>query len=285
VPRIGIQEVIPGRTSLLVRWDVALDQNRVGYALYQATVPFDFAVDPRLVSATRLVLTAQVGQGYTQGVGANVYPFQQEISGLQPGTTHWLCLRAFDSLGNEELNQVVRSVTTFPGQVTMTIDGDFADWQQIPVALTDPADVADSAGPDWREIKLANDGQFLYVRCTSRNAFNLDGSPAFGYSRTLVFIDADQDPATGYVFGSLGSDLLIAGDSLYRQSAGTFNDGLLQVLAVAPKTSITEWELAIPLSYIEALQPNAQKVRLQFLNDEVFDLAPDATYLEYEIAR
>jgi hypothetical protein len=43
--------------------------------------------------------------------------------------------------------------------------------------------------------------------------------------------------------------------------------------------------LAIPLSYIEALQPNAQKVRLQFLNDEVFDLAPDATYLEYEIAR
>ena len=36
VPRVGIQEVIAGKDDVTVRWDVALDKNRVGYALYYA---------------------------------------------------------------------------------------------------------------------------------------------------------------------------------------------------------------------------------------------------------
>jgi hypothetical protein len=112
-PRVGIQEVVAGPGSLTVRWDVALDLHRVDYALYMKTAPFDFAGDPRLVTATRLVLTPEMGQGYAQGVGPGVYPYEQTLTGLTPGQTYYLVLRAFDTspAANEETNQVVLTGT------------------------------------------------------------------------------------------------------------------------------------------------------------------------------
>jgi hypothetical protein len=96
---------------LTVRWDVALDMYPVRYALYYQTRPFDFAADPDLRSATRVVLTPEVGDGYAQGPGPDRYPFQATISGLAPGQTYYLVLRAFDTspAGHEEKNQVVRT--------------------------------------------------------------------------------------------------------------------------------------------------------------------------------
>jgi hypothetical protein len=112
-PRVGIQEVVPGPGSLTIRWDVALDLNRVSYALYLKTSPFDFAADPDLATATRLVLTPGVGHGYAQGVGPGIYPYEQTLTGLTPGQTYFLLIRAFDSspAANEERNQVVLADT------------------------------------------------------------------------------------------------------------------------------------------------------------------------------
>ena len=42
--------VVGERGSLTLRWDVAFDLNRVRYALYYRTTPFDFATDPWLAS-------------------------------------------------------------------------------------------------------------------------------------------------------------------------------------------------------------------------------------------
>jgi hypothetical protein len=110
-PRVGIQEVVPAPRGLTVRWDVALDASRVGYALYYQTAPFDFAADPRLARATRVVLSPAVPVAYTRGVGPTIYPHEATIGGLSPGTRYQLVIRAFDNAPaiNEETNTVVGS--------------------------------------------------------------------------------------------------------------------------------------------------------------------------------
>jgi len=114
-PRVGIQEVVPGSRSLTVRWDVALDLNRVGYALYLQTTPFDFGSDPSLSGARRVVLDPQVGAGYADGPGPTTFPFEATVDGLSSGQTYYLVIRAFDRspASNEERNRVVLTGTPF----------------------------------------------------------------------------------------------------------------------------------------------------------------------------
>jgi len=115
--RVGIQKAEKsGAGSVTLSWDVALDMNRVSYVLYYNTVPFDFAADPALSTATRVPLAplVTVGAGYDQVWSqANpslamqaVYPYQATINGLQPGIPYYFVIRAVDSKGNEERNQV-----------------------------------------------------------------------------------------------------------------------------------------------------------------------------------
>lgn len=110
-PRSGVQEIVPGPGSLTVRWDVALDLHPVRYAAYVQTVPFNFAADPSLASANRILLTPEVGAGYADGPGPTTFPYQAVIGGLTPGQTYYVVIRAFDAspAANEERNQVVRS--------------------------------------------------------------------------------------------------------------------------------------------------------------------------------
>jgi hypothetical protein len=112
-PRVGIQQVVPGRGSLTVRWDVALNLNRVQYALYLQTTPFNFGADPSLSGARRIVLTPSVGAGYADGPGPSTYPNEATVTGLSSGQTYYLVIRAFDatSAGNEEQNQTVLTGT------------------------------------------------------------------------------------------------------------------------------------------------------------------------------
>jgi hypothetical protein len=108
-PRVGIQEVVPVPGGLTVRWDVALDLHRVGYALYYQSTPFDFAADPRLTRATRRVLSPALPADYARGVGPAVYPFEDTVRPLAPGTTYYLVIRAFDGspARNEDANTTV----------------------------------------------------------------------------------------------------------------------------------------------------------------------------------
>lgn len=117
VSRVGIQKVEATLGNLRISWDVALDMNRVSYALYYQTTPFDFAANPKLTGATRVVLTPTVGTGYAKTWShpapdtalQNLYPYQQSLTGLAPGKTYYFLIRAVDSVGNEDTNQVVLS--------------------------------------------------------------------------------------------------------------------------------------------------------------------------------
>lgn len=112
-PRVGIQEVQAIAGGVILRWDVALDKNPVTYVLYYQTEPFDFENDPSLSGATSLDLVPEIGDGYVNGTGPNVYPYQAAITGLDPEITYYFLIRARDASEqrNEEQNTVVLTAT------------------------------------------------------------------------------------------------------------------------------------------------------------------------------
>jgi hypothetical protein len=284
-PRVGLQQLDAGGSSLTLHWDVALDQNAVRYVVYYQTQPFDFGAADPLVAATRVELSPAVGDGYTSGVGPGVYAYQARIEGLSGNDTYYVLLRAQDTslAANEDSNQVVLSASLASTFVSITIDGDLSDWNSVPVALTDAADVADSNGPDWLDIRIANDNDYLYLNPSSENVFNLDGSPG-GFSRLLIYIDADNDPGTGFTIAGMGADLLINNNSLYSMATGsTFSTTHITDLSVLPLVAITNMEWAIPLTEIRNLAPAADQIGLVFQNDEVLDFAPDTGHYNYTL--
>jgi hypothetical protein len=112
-PRVGIQQAEAAGGSLTVRWDVALDENRVQYVLYAQPQPFDFAADPTLSAATRTLLTPTVPDAYLAGVGPDSYPYQATLSSFPEGQTQYLIIRAVDESpnANEDTNTIVLPVT------------------------------------------------------------------------------------------------------------------------------------------------------------------------------
>jgi len=107
-PRIGLQEVEANITSVVLRWDVAMDKFPVKYAVYYQKLPFDFAATDPLADATRVVVDPIPGDGYVDGVSAVTFSNQTTIDGLMPADTYHFLVRAFDSspAANEETNEV-----------------------------------------------------------------------------------------------------------------------------------------------------------------------------------
>jgi hypothetical protein len=113
-PRVGIQRAVAaGGGQITVAWDVALDMNRVHYVLYAQTQPFDFAGDPGLSRASRVVLSPTAPPDYLAGVGPGRFPYQATLPGFPAGITQQLLIRAVDesAAANEDRNTVVLSAT------------------------------------------------------------------------------------------------------------------------------------------------------------------------------
>jgi hypothetical protein len=108
-PRIGIQETEPTKDGMIVRWDVAFDENDVTYTLYYQKEPFDFDNDPNLEGAEKIELIPEIGDGYADGVDADNYPYQANVQGLESGEQYYFIIRAKDAApeANEEKNTVV----------------------------------------------------------------------------------------------------------------------------------------------------------------------------------
>jgi hypothetical protein len=213
-PRVGIQEVVAGVGTLTVRWDVALDYNRVGYALYMATTPFDFAADPTLARATRVLLQPSTGSGYVNGVRAGVYAYEAQLTGLLPGTAYYLVIRAFDDApgANEDRNQVVMAGVPL-GQSTVL--------------------------SRWR----ASNG-------TSSLTYRYQYSGTWSFRR--VYIDRDRTLGTGFPIRGIGADFLIENGRFYRYSGNGWSwawtpvtpNSLVRVESLVDGMTAVEWSLA-----------------------------------------
>lgn len=103
-------------------------------------------------------------------------------------------------------------------QNPVQIDGDFTDWQAVPVAMTDPSDdVHDTDGypvggaPEYRaytdvdilEVKFAHDDENLYGYMKATGVIGRTSSDTLGHARAgryyfIFTIDTDDDTVTGY---------------------------------------------------------------------------------------
>lgn len=104
-------------------------------------------------------------------------------------------------------------------QHTITIDGNFADWQDVPVAVTDPADdvhdtegdYPDDGAPSYREytdvdileVKFSNDAENLYGYIKATGQIGRTSSDTLGHAKNgryyfIFTIDVDDNQTTGY---------------------------------------------------------------------------------------
>lgn len=123
----------------------------------------------------------------------------------------------------------------------ITVDGSFADWAGVPLLASDPVDNAGSV--DYRDIYVANDDNYLYIRFT----LHAPGDP-FTWQQN-IFIDADNSP-TGFSASGLGSEMLIQSGAGYQERNGGFNEGAISGLgwSAAPSGVGTEFEVRISRS-------------------------------------
>ena len=122
------------------------------------------------------------------------------------------------------------------------VDGDTADWTGIP-----SRSARESGGQviDYKDVYLANDDDYLYVRFTLHSA-----AAAFSTFNSHLFINSDSDDATGYAVQGVmfGSEMMIESGSGFDQRGGEFNEGDVGVIdwGLAPTVAAEDFELRIP---------------------------------------
>lgn len=150
------------------------------------------------------------------------------------------------------------SAGTFKGDIT--IDGDFADWQAVPILDSDPAD-NDPGCIDFADVRVANDDDFLYLHVTYHTMH------AVG---TFLAIDNDNDTSTGYdIFarGLVGSEVGWQNDYPFDQRTG-FNVGSVidGAALLAPPWNVEADEKEYAISRLATFASDGETI---FPNDSI----------------
>ncbi|MCB1182646.1 endonuclease/exonuclease/phosphatase family protein [bacterium] len=156
------------------------------------------------------------------------------------------------------------------------LDGEFADWDGLAPLLTDAS--GDGGTVDFARIWVTNDQDYLYIRFETGGEVQPDEQQDM-----LLYIDTDDNPATGTAINGIGADLYweIGGRTgTYKGNAIDHPDiGLM----IGPTVSNTEFELALRRDATpngQALFPAGQ-ISLVLRDGVSQDRAPNATGLDY----
>lgn len=135
---------------------------------------------------------------------------------------------------------------------TITIDGDFSDWDGVPILTTDT--IGGSSPFGFTALYAANDDDYLYIRVVFNASYDvntLNGGPSI-----YVSLDNDNNASTGwdiFGYGVLGSEAGWQNDFPFAQSNASFNSGSLTdgAIGIAPYFSnTTEQEMRISRSAV-----------------------------------
>jgi hypothetical protein len=133
--------------------------------------------------------------------------------------------------------------TPVPGTFKhITVDGSFGDWAGVPLAYT--AVEGPATAIQYKDVYIANDQNNLFIRFTLYSP-----RAAFANSYDNIFIDADNDPATGYGVGGIGSSMLIQQGGGYQEKNGGFNEDVVNNLGwgIANSADTLDYEISISL--------------------------------------
>lgn len=251
--RIGIQQAAPGNGSVTVRWDVASDQSGpIKYNLYYTS-----ASTLNFSTATKVANVApSIPANYRTGTGAQRYPYEYVVTGLQNGTVYKFAVRAEDALAHEETNTAIleSTPTAAPSQYrSISVDGNDADWNGVPVIGTDPAG---DGVQDIVSIQVANDQDYLYVLVRYNGTVDtntLNGSPSI-----FLSLDNDSNASTGFnIYGlnQVGAEVSWQNDFPFAQSASsynldaTFTNGGIGISPYASTVSFQEYRIPRNATY------------------------------------
>lgn len=183
----------------------------------------------------------------------------------------------------DRFGNVVLPASTKTFRSTISVDGSFDDWSEVTVAHSDPSEPPD-AGTDFKDVWVANDSEFLYIRFTLHSP----GDP--GTFLNNIFMDTDLENP-GYATSGIGSEMLIQQGSGYQQKNGGFNEGGIEGLdfAMLPTGTGVDFELRISRSaryagdQLPVFVGDTIKFVLETENSSftTTDTAPDAGGLEY----
>lgn len=124
-------------------------------------------------------------------------------------------------------------------------DGVYDDWSGVPVAFTDPTGDHGTSVVDIRNVWLANDEDYVYVRFEVGSLVHRDES------QLNIYFDVDRNAATGWPVQNIGSDFVLQfhehrGE---EQTSSTFAASRLEhadlSYVAAPTVGAVEYELRI----------------------------------------
>lgn len=179
---------------------------------------------------------------------------------------------------------VVASVATAE-QTAINIDGEFEDWDDVPVAAKD--EDGDAINPvDFTMLWLADDDRFLFLRFETSEDFDLSDDNSI-----RLYLDTDANADTGINIGGIGAELEWKLGSRW----GTFlHDGTTTVVYFddirfrgAPTVTSNQFEMAIGRDTLpDGINPlfTGAEVRVLLVDYSSSDTIPNfGTILSYTL--
>jgi len=124
------------------------------------------------------------------------------------------------------------------------LDEDYTDWQDVPVAHSDPIGDNGSSNIDFGNLWINNDDDFVFFRLEVGDEINLQDD-----NEILIFIDTDNNASTGSPNNGIGAEIIYNfGDrsgNVYLQN-NTIGIGHEDIrLFTSPTVTSEEFEIAI----------------------------------------
>jgi len=144
------------------------------------------------------------------------------------------CLCGLNAMGQTNVPSTFKHIT---------VDGSFDDWAGVPLAYTAP--LGNTNAIQYENVYIANDNTNLYIRFTLYSP----RPEAFANPSDNIFIDADNDPGTGYTVAGIGSSMLIQWGVGYQEKNGVFTEGAIDNLGwnIAGSADSMDYEFSISL--------------------------------------
>ena len=176
-----------------------------------------------------------------------------------------------DGVLNSNEATVAITVTSASGGGVL-VDGDLREWPASAWLGIDPNDIPDTGNVvDLLEILMTHDATNLYV------AYRHDGPIALDW-RYALYLDTDQQPATGFQFWEIGADYVVEGHFVYRYTGNGADWSWASVGSLNTAQNGSVLEYAFPKTWIG--DPVAMNMvfygnNVATLGDSGVDLFPD----------
>lgn len=270
-----------GSSSVKLTWKDYAEKGSGSIILYAKSVPFLFNQENPFAQARRYSLS--IPQQNTAEGAARQYSVSVPLPEAEDNQVY--LIRTLNQNGDLDDNR--EYVYRIGANTQITIDGNFTDWDAIPVLYQDTDEGSEAAAPNWDTMKIARDKSNLYFLISTYKPFIL--LPKETYSRFLLFIDLDNNNSTGYPLEQeqyhedepkrvFGSDLVMTGTTLYTQNREHFYDKELfssVLVSPDPNQESLQYEFSIPLAVLKQRVKDLSNLRILFYSDEAADAAPE----------